>query len=72
MRRSQTHRHGYGEAAAATLVEKMLSAVFFCHSHQVVHRDIKLDKCARKQPAITLNPDVPAELWERQTIYAVC
>jgi len=41
--RMKTHRHGYGEAAAATLVEKMLSAVFFCHSHQVVHRDIKLD-----------------------------
>ena len=41
--RMKTHRHGYGEKAAATLVEKMLSAVIYCHHHGVVHRDIKLD-----------------------------
>jgi len=41
--RMKTHRHGYGERAAATLVEKMLSAVIYCHHHGVVHRDIKLD-----------------------------
>jgi len=41
--RMKTHRHGYGEAAAATLVEKMLSAVLYCHHHGIVHRDIKLD-----------------------------
>jgi len=41
--RMKTHRHGYGERAAATLVEKMLSSVIYCHHHGVVHRDIKLD-----------------------------
>ncbi|KAL1515336.1 hypothetical protein AB1Y20_001967 [Prymnesium parvum] len=41
--RMKTHRHGYGERAAATLVEKMLSAVLYCHHNGVVHRDIKLD-----------------------------
>jgi len=41
--RMKTHRHGYGEAAAATLVEKMLSATLYCHHHGIVHRDIKLD-----------------------------
>ena len=41
--RMKTHRHGYGEKAAATLVEKMLSAIIYCHHHGVVHRDIKLD-----------------------------
>ena len=41
--RMKSHRHGYGERAAATLVEKMLSAVIYCHHHGVVHRDIKLD-----------------------------
>ena len=41
--RMKTHRHGYGEKAAATLIEKMLSAVIYCHHHGVVHRDIKLD-----------------------------
>ena len=40
---SKMHRHGYGEAAAATLMEEMLSAVLYCHQHGVVHRDIKLD-----------------------------
>jgi len=39
----KSHRHGYGERAAATLVEKMLSATIYCHHHGVVHRDIKLD-----------------------------
>ena len=41
--RMKTHRHGYGERAAATLLEKMLSATMYCHKHGVVHRDIKLD-----------------------------
>ena len=41
--RMTTHRHGYGESLAATFVEKMLSAVLYCHHHGVVHRDIKLD-----------------------------
>jgi serine/threonine protein kinase len=41
--RMKTHRHGYGERAAATLVEKMLSSIIYCHHHGVVHRDIKLD-----------------------------
>jgi len=41
--RMKHHRHGYGERAAATLVEKMLSAVLYCHHNGVVHRDIKLD-----------------------------
>ena len=41
--RMKTHRHGYGEKAAATLLEKSLSATMYCHKHGVVHRDIKLD-----------------------------
>ena len=28
--------HGFGEAAAASLVEEMLSAVLYCHQHGVV------------------------------------
>ena len=34
--RMRDHRHGYGERAAATLVEKMLSAVTYCHRHSVM------------------------------------
>jgi len=41
--RMKNHRHGYGEPATATFIEKMLSAVLYCHHHGVVHRDIKLD-----------------------------
>ena len=41
--RMKRHSHGYGERAAATLLEKMLSAVLYCHHNGVVHRDIKLD-----------------------------
>jgi len=41
--RMKRHSHGYGERAAATLVEKMLSAVVYCHHNGIVHRDIKLD-----------------------------
>merc|ERR1719478_335163 len=40
---SRMKEHGYGERAAAALVEKMLSAVLYCHRHGIVHRDIKLD-----------------------------
>jgi len=41
--RMKTHKHGYGERAAATIVEKILSSIIYCHHHGVVHRDIKLD-----------------------------
>lgn len=41
--RMRRHRYGYDERAAATIIEKMLSAVTYCHHHGVVHRDIKLD-----------------------------
>jgi len=41
--RMKHHKHGYGERAAATLVEKILSSILYCHHHGVVHRDIKLD-----------------------------
>ena len=41
--RQRNNRHGMGETGAATLMEEMLSAVLYCHSHGVVHRDIKLD-----------------------------
>jgi len=34
---------GMDEASAATLVEKICSAVLYCHQHGIVHRDIKLD-----------------------------
>ena len=39
----KSHRHGYGGRAAATIVEKIISAIIYCHHHGVVHRDIKLD-----------------------------
>ena len=39
--RIRSHRNGFNERAAATLVEKMLSAILYCHRHGVVHRDIK-------------------------------
>jgi len=54
--RMKTHRHGYGEKAAATLMEKMLSSIMYCHKHGVVHRDIKLDNF------IYENEDEDAEL----------
>jgi len=54
--RMKTHRHGYGERAAATLVEKMLSATLYCHHNGIVHRDIKLDNF------IYENEDEEAEL----------
>jgi len=41
--RMKHHRHGYGEAAAATIIEKIMSSIIYCHHHGVVHRDIKLD-----------------------------
>lgn len=41
--RMKDHRNGYGEQLAATFIEKMLSAIIYCHHHGVVHRDIKLD-----------------------------
>merc|ERR1719224_218207 len=41
--RIRSHRNGFGERSAATLVEKMLSSIIYCHHHGVVHRDIKLD-----------------------------
>ena len=31
----RSHRHGYGERAVATMMEKMLSAVIYCHNHGV-------------------------------------
>ena len=33
----------FTEAHAATLLRHMLSAVLQCHTHNVVHRDIKLE-----------------------------
>jgi len=33
----------YSEGVAARLVEKMLRAVYYCHSHGIIHRDLKLD-----------------------------
>eukprot|EP00966_Prymnesium_polylepis_P240094 5551922-Prymnesium_polylepis.1 len=33
-------RTGYSERAAATLMEKLLSAIFYCHRHGVVHCDV--------------------------------
>lgn len=45
---SSTHptrcsRHKGDEHFVATLVEKMLGALNYCHSHGVAHRDIKLE-----------------------------
>lgn len=42
-RMASRHRNGYSENMAATMLEKMLSAVLYCHHHGIVHRDIKLD-----------------------------
>jgi len=41
--RARQQGTGLGEQTVATLVEKMLSAVLYCHHNGVVHRDIKLD-----------------------------
>ena len=41
--RMKNHRYGYSERNAATLIERLLSAVTYCHHHGIVHRDIKLD-----------------------------
>ena len=40
--RKREYGHAFGERAAATLMEKMLSAIIYCHHHGVVHRDIKV------------------------------
>ena len=40
--RQPTNRHGVGEKGVATMMEEMLSAVLYCHTHGVVHRDIKV------------------------------
>lgn len=39
----KNQKAGYDESMAATLVEKILSAILYCHHHGIVHRDIKLD-----------------------------
>jgi len=41
--RMKRHRHGYTEKSAASMIEKVLSAVTYCHHHGIIHRDIKLD-----------------------------
>mmetsp|Transcript_8619 Transcript_8619/g.22522 ORF Transcript_8619/g.22522 Transcript_8619/m.22522 type:complete len:566 (-) Transcript_8619:296-1993(-) len=48
--RMKKHRLGYGEKAAATIMHEMLGAVKYCHSHGVVHRDIKLDNMIFQGP----------------------
>ncbi len=41
--RMKRFRNGFQEEEAATLIEKILGAVLYCHSQGVIHRDIKLD-----------------------------
>ena len=41
--RINLHPSGFSEKCAATLAEKMCSAINYCHAHSVIHRDIKLD-----------------------------
>lgn len=41
--RMKKHSNGLCEDVAATVVEKLMSAVLYCHHHGIVHRDIKLD-----------------------------
>lgn len=47
---SSAPRHGYDERSAASLVEKMLRAIRYCHLNGVVHRDIKLDNFIYEAP----------------------
>ena len=51
-----THRHGFTEELAATFMEKMLSAVLYCHSHGCVHRDIKLNNMVLQGPEEDAEP----------------
>jgi len=48
--RMRRHRHGYDENTAASLIEKMLRAIRYCHLNGVVHRDIKLDNFIYEAP----------------------
>ena len=44
------------EATCATVVEKVLSAIHYCHGHGVVHRDIKLDNIMYESSAEDAEP----------------
>ena len=35
--------HHYSEKVACRYIHTMLSAVSYCHSHNIVHRDLKLE-----------------------------
>ena len=51
--RMKTHRNGWSEQAVATMMEQVLSAIKYCHSNGVVHRDIKLDNIMMEDPSDT-------------------
>ena len=55
---SRMKQHGLaaGEAMVATVIEKMLSAVRYCHMRGVVHRDIKLDNIVYEGPGDEAEP----------------
>ena len=40
----------YGEAEVATMMRGMHSAILYCHSHAVCHRDIKLENFVFERP----------------------
>jgi len=44
------------EATCATVIEKVLSAIHYCHGHGVVHRDIKLDNIMHESEATDAEP----------------
>ena len=50
-------RHGtYSEGRVATLLDKLCSAIAYCHQHGVVHRDIKLDNIVYESEAADAEP----------------
>lgn len=44
--------HGFDDAAAATIMSKLLGAILHCHQHGVIHRDIKLDNFVYESPSV--------------------
>ena len=61
------HPDGFAEGNAATLLEKMLSAVAYIHAHGVVHRDLKLENWVFDGPG----PDAELKLIDFGVAFAL-